>query len=332
MRRPKSPSASAFPPPSSAPSSHAAWNSRAVLRSQRTQVALARDLDVPGVLALQQLAAARARRTRRRARGSRPAGRCAASSANARREQEVAGGGGDRAARRWPRPSGGRAAAAPRRARRRGPASPSGQLDRDRGAQHAVVVGLGPLAGREEDEQRPQPLAAGARSSRPRARRAARRARSASASSRSSSRVHQRRDVRAARLDDRERPLRRCHHRTVPSWMAMIPPAVRIQRTSVRPAAASSPRQRLGSGEALHRARQVRVGVVGEPAQRGTTRSNQSEKKVDSGGLLRRRDLQDDDPAARLHHARHLAQARGRGRRSCARRSRRSRRRSSSSA
>ena len=38
-------------------------------------------------------------------------------------------------------------------------------------------------------------------------------------------------------------------------------------------------------------------------------RSNHSEKNVDSGGFVRRRDLEHHDPAARPHDARHLAQA-----------------------
>ena len=123
------------------------------------------------------------------------------------------------------------------------------QLDRDRGAQHAVVVGLDPLAGREEDEQRPQPLAAGPD----------RRARVAGEQLAVRGRQHlepllqprhQGRDVRAARLDEGE-DLLRAAHRTIPAWMAMIPPAVRIQRTSVSPAAASFPPSASGPGKRL---------------------------------------------------------------------------------
>ena len=109
--------------PPSAPSRQAASNSRAVLRSQRAQVALARDRRVPRVLALQQLALRERARTRRRARA--PPRRCrrAASSANARENSRSP------VAVAIARPAGGhdrrrgRAAAAPRRARRRARAS-----------------------------------------------------------------------------------------------------------------------------------------------------------------------------------------------------------------
>ena len=123
------------------------------------------------------------------------------------------------------------------------------QLDRDRGPQHAVVVGLDPLAGREEDEQRPQPLAAGPD----------RRARVLGEQLAVRGRQHlepllqprhQGRDVRATRLDEGE-DLFGAAHRTIPAWMAMIPPAVRIQRTSVRPAAASFPPSASGPGKRL---------------------------------------------------------------------------------
>ena len=55
--------------------------------------------------------------------------------------------------------------------------------------------------------------------------------------------------------------------------------------------------------------------------------SNQTSKKVDSGGRLRSRDLEHDDAAAGPHHPGHLRQATARGRRSCGRRTRRWRRR-----
>ena len=59
--------------------------------------------------------------------------------------------------------------------------------------------------------------------------------------------AHQLRDVRAARLDDRLDGA----HRLVPAWIAMMPPAVRIQEMSVRPAASSLPASSRGLGKRL---------------------------------------------------------------------------------
>ena len=122
------------------------------------------------------------------------------------------------------------------------------ELDRDGRAHDALGVGLG-LAGREEDEQRAQPLAPGPdrragmlgeqRAVRPRQRlETLLQAR------------HQRRHVRAAGLDEREHLLGAAH-RTVPECRAMMPPAVRIQRTSVSPASASLPPSCSGAGKRL---------------------------------------------------------------------------------
>ena len=109
----------------------------------------------------------------------------------------------------------------------------------------------------------------------------------------------------------------------------MIPPAVRIQRTSRRPASCRTRAERLRPGEALDRARQVGVGL-GLGGQLAQQRHDAVEPEREEGRqrrLGRRRDLEHHDPPARAHHAHHLAAARARGRRSCARRSRRSPRR-----
>ena len=108
-----------------------------------------------------------------------------------------------------------------------------------------------------------------------------------------------------------------------------MPPAVRIQRTSRRPARAIAPPSASGPGKRLHGARQVGVGlgVAGEaPEQRHDAVEPEREERGQRR-LRRRRDLEHDDAAARAHDARHLGAARARGRRSCAPRSRPSRRR-----
>ena len=60
--------------------------------------------------------------------------------------------------------------------------------------------------------------------------------------------VHQPRHVRAAGRDHRRYRLRARHHATVPECSAMIPPAVRIQRTSRSPASCSSAPSGCGPG------------------------------------------------------------------------------------
>ena len=106
-----------------------------------------------------------------------------------------------------------------------------------------------PAAGREEDEQRPQPLAAGAdRRARVRGEHLAVRGRQLLEPLLEPR--HQRRDVRATRLDEGE-DLLGAAHRTVPAWMAMIPPAVRIQRTSVSPRRPAAPPSASGPGKRL---------------------------------------------------------------------------------
>ena len=62
--------------------------------------------------------------------------------------------------------------------------------------------------------------------------------------------LHQLRDVRAAGLDHRGDRLGAGHQAAlVPECRAMIPPAVRIQRTSASPAAAITPPSSLGPGK-----------------------------------------------------------------------------------
>ena len=124
--------------------------------------------------------------------------------------------------------------------------------------------------------------------------------------------LEQPRQLGAARRQHRsELSLRGVHGARVPEWMAMIPPAVRIQRTSVRPAAAMLDASASGAGEAPHAAREVRVGV-GVPGQAAEQRHHAVEpgpEEPRQRRSLRGRDLEHDDPPAGLRHARHLAQA-----------------------
>ena len=62
--------------------------------------------------------------------------------------------------------------------------------------------------------------------------------------------LHQPGDVGAPGLDERE-DLLGAAHRTVPECRAMMPPAVRIQRTSSSPAAAIRPASASGPGKRL---------------------------------------------------------------------------------
>ena len=68
----------------------------------------------------------------------------------------------------------------------------------------------------------------------------------------------------------------------------MIPPAVRIQRTSRSPARASVAAELLRAGEALHRARQVGVGVAvaGDAPEQRHDAVEPERKNVDSGGFV----------------------------------------------
>ena len=97
-----------------------------------------------------------------------------------------------------------------------------------------------------------------------------------------------RRRRRSARRRDR-RP-ERSPQRTVPWCRAMIPPAVSTQPTSASPTSSASTAPRPARvREALHRGGQVRVGVrvAGDACRSpGRSRSNHSEKNVDSGGLV----------------------------------------------
>ena len=211
------------------------------------QVAVARHVDVPRVLALEQLALAPApeRRVGEHADLVRRA-RCRQLGERAR-EQQVAGRRRDRAARGG---DDGRPAAPQRRGVEHVVVDERGrvdQLDRDRGAQRRRRgrLGLSPAARNTSSGRSRLPPArivapACSASSSP--------CDVASASSRASSRVHQRRDVRAAGLDERE-DLLGAAHGTVPTWSAMMPPAVRIQRTSVSPAPAIRAASASGPGK-----------------------------------------------------------------------------------
>ena len=251
------------------------------LQVAAVQVAVARHVDVPRVLALQQLAPRQAgRRVGEhadlvRAAVDRQLGERA-------REQQVAGGRRDRAA------GGGhdrRSPAAQRRGVEHVVVDERGgvdQLHRDRGAQHAVVVRLGLLTGREEDEERAEPLPA----------RADRRARVLGQELAVGGRErlqallqarHQRRDVRAAGLDEGEHLLGAAHG-TVPTWSGDDAARGEDPADVGQPGAGHARRERLGAGEALHRARQVRVGVgvAGDrgraPARSGRTRSRRTSR------------------------------------------------------
>ena len=236
------------PPPSSAPSSHAAWNSRAVLRSQRVQVALARDADVPRVLALQQLALGQRGRGvgehahRLGAPVARPARRTRARTAGRRWRSRSRG---PAAATTVGRP---RRSVGARRARRRARASPSGRARPP--PRRAARRRRSARPGRQQHQQRPQPLAAG-RDRRARVLGEHRPVRARELREALLELVQQPRHVRAARLDRPRRPPRRSPSAHRPECRAMIPPAVRIQRTSRRPARASAPPSASGPGKRL---------------------------------------------------------------------------------
>ena len=214
--------------------------------------------------------------------------------------------------RRWPRPSAARAAARRRRARRRGRASPSGSSSTATAARSTpVVAGAGSPAG-EEHEQRPQPLAAGGDRRagvlgehravrRPRAPRAAPRAASISAGTCAPPASTTAATASAAAISA-----------TVPDVQGDDPARGEDPADVAQPGGGHAPRPAPpGPGKRLHRARQVACRPPGRRRARpssGTTRSNQSEKNVDSGGFVRRRDLEHDDAAARAHDARHLGQ------------------------
>ena len=124
------------------------------------QVALLRDLDVPGVLALQELAAGEAGAgvgEHAHLVGAAVAGQLGEGAG----EEQVAGGGRDVASRGG---HDGRPAAAQRGGVEHVVVDERGRMDElhgHGGAQDAVVL-RGAVAGGEEDEQRAQPLAAGA--------------------------------------------------------------------------------------------------------------------------------------------------------------------------
>ena len=211
-------------------------------------VALAADRRVPRVLALEQLAL----RERRGGVGEQPHGLRAPARGELReraREQQVAGRGRHRApGHRDHR----RAPAAQRRRVEHVVVHERGrvhQLHGHRAPQHRVgVARLGP--GGHEHEQRPQPLAAGGD------RRAGVLGQHGAVGARELGQarleaLHQLRDVRAAGLDDRGDRLGAGHQALVPECRAMIPPAVRIQRTSTSPAAAITPPSSLGPGKRL---------------------------------------------------------------------------------
>ena len=122
------------------------------------------------------------------------------------------------------------------------------ELDRHRGPQHPRAIPVAQGAGGHEHEQRAQALAAGGD------RRAGvlaeyRPVRGRDLGQARLEPLEHRGDVRAPRLDDRGHGLGGRHQVTVPECSAMMPPAVRIQRTSVSPARASDPPSASGPGK-----------------------------------------------------------------------------------
>ena len=216
------------------------------------EVALDRHRGVPGVGALAQLALGeRAARVGEDADLVDPA-----VLRRARRTRGRTGGHRSRSRRRgprWRRRSARPGAARRRRARRRGRAWRCGR------ARRRSPRGRAP----RRPPRRPRgtrAAAAGAcrrrRSSRRRARRASRRGRPRAAARRSSTRASSAGHVVAGGADDLgDGPADRHAQAFVPTWMAMIPPAVRIQRMSRRPGARHRGGQALGRREAPHRAR-----------------------------------------------------------------------------
>ena len=174
-------------------------------------------------------------------------------------------------------------------------------------ARHEPLVG--PRCG-QEHEHRPEPLAA-------RGERAAgvtaERAPWPSATSASRSSVRASRSASSGPPAASTEPSCACAVFTasVPAWMAMIPPAVRIQRTSVEARRRHARGQLLGSREAPHAAGQVRV-CVRVPRDPAELRHDMVEPRPEEPRqrrLRRRRDLEHHDAAARLRDAHHLAQA-----------------------
>ena len=217
------------------------------LQPAALEVALGRHVVAPGVGALHQLAAGERRRRRRTARARRP--RCRWRPARRTRAR--------RAGRRWPsRPSGRRrrtrsagrgAARAPSStssctsvamwssstatpaATSRSSASPSAHRNTSTGRSRLPPAASVPPACRPSSSPWP----------------------SVTRASRSSVRSSRRGELRAARGEHRaELCLCGVRHAALrpPEWIAMIPPAVRIQRTSARPAAAIRPPSSAGPG------------------------------------------------------------------------------------
>ncbi len=267
------------------------------------QVALARRLQPPGVLALQQLALAPAP-TRRRQHAHRLDPPAARQFGERAREQQVAGRGSDRAARagdhgRRPR----RSTAASSTSSWTSVAEWTSSTATAARSAASWPAALGP--------RRRTPAAAAAacrrrRSSRRRARRASSPCDAAIASSRSSS----------ARINPGTwAPPASTTAATASALAISDGPVVQRddpargqihRRRGTRPRPAR--RQRRRTGETLHRGRQVRVGLVEATEERHHAIEPQREERR-QGRLLRRRDLQDHHAPAGLHHPHHLAQA-----------------------
>ena len=271
-------------------------------------VALARDADVPGVLALQQLALGERRRGVRQHAHRLGHARCAP----ARRTRARTAGRRSRWRSRGPRRrrrSAGRGAARRRRARRRAPAWPSGSARR-RPSPAARAPGA-PAPARP----RAGPAAAAAacrrpRSSTTRARPAPSPCERASSCSRSSSSSMSPGTCAPPAAITAATASALATQPTVPECRAMMPPAVRIQRTSVSPAPTITVPRSRGPGNRFTELGRYEYAwsspVIATEQRHDAIEPEREERR--QGRLVRRGDLEHHDSAARAHHARHLGQ------------------------
>ena len=333
IRRPNAPSASASPRRPAAERARAGRPPRTGARSsaRSVEVALERHLGVPRVLALQQLALGERGATRRTARAPPPARPVAASSANARENSRSP------VAVAMSRPARGHDGRAPPPQRggvehvvvdergasgraqrppppdhldgaRRGPAASSTRSGRRRLPPAAIVApawlaSTGPWPAASAARRSSTAASSGGMCAPPAWTTASRSARPPSAD-----RLGNRSDVEG---DDAAR-------RQDPAHVAQAAAVHLRGRARAGPGSASP----SWAGSCTPRGRRPRAHSRDRPGRTTARRTM-------TGAHARRRDLQDDDPPAGAHDPHHLAHPATRGRRSCARRTRRWRRRSS---
>ena len=339
--RPKSPSACASGAPSPAasdPSLQAAANRLAVFSSQRASNARRRRSRV-GVLRCTSSPRASARQASESTRTcSRSSLRPSSENAREKRKSPVAVAVSRPEAREDGRtPS---AHAARRRPRRRERAWPCGPARPRRPRAPAAPGGLRRRLAADEDQQRPEALAA-------RGQRLPGRAPSSGPVAGGDLGelllhvVHRARGParrRPQHLLERSRSTRSRGARstvTVPTWMATMPPASSqvADLAQARHRASAPPAQaRAGSGGPNPAGSCTRRGHRRRVPSNGTRRSNQIAVEPAQGRARRSRDLEYHDAAARPHDASHLRDPALAGRRGCERRNRPWRRRSSRSA